>query len=206
MMRPRGGGEWDGIQILLSKDNPCGAPCSNETITSGSRGSRVLFPSCPTLTICRKTAVVQNKPEGELEPGAKSYRAGRPVWISFGHRATLWSSHVVVARRLGSASCSSSRTVFYEGAKAWACHHVHMAGAVGSLERLDLDGIWCSAQRLCSPAPSPLALPLGCLSCLVDAQTAAPSPCANSARWASPWCHRNGMGMEACEAHGSNPR
>lgn len=33
-------------------------------------------------------------------------------------------------------------------------------------ERLDLDGIWCPAQWHCSLAPSPLGLPLGCLSCL----------------------------------------
>lgn len=79
MMRPKGGKERDGTQILLAReDNPCGALCSNKTITSSSRGSQALFPSSPTLTVSSKSAIVQNKPEGELEPSARvgSYRAG----------------------------------------------------------------------------------------------------------------------------------
>lgn len=51
--------------------------------------------------------------------------------------------------------------------------------------------------------PLPFALPLGCLSCLVDTQTAALSPCANSKRWESPWCHQNAIGMEVCKVPGS---
>lgn len=79
MMRPKGGEEQDGTQILLAReDNPCRALYSNKTITSSSTGSRALFPSSPRLTVSSKSPVVQNKPEGELEPSARlvSYRAG----------------------------------------------------------------------------------------------------------------------------------
>lgn len=174
---------------------------------SSLTGSRALFPSSPTLTISSKpAAVIQNLPEGELEPGAGagSYRAGWPVQISFGHHATPRSSHVVLTRHLGSASCSSSRLSFIKVLKPGQATTRMQPGCSDHLkdERLDLDGIWCSAQRLCSPAPSPFALPLGCLRCPVGTQTAVPSPRANGERWASPWCRQNGMGMEAWKLTG----
>lgn len=115
---------------------------------------------------------------------------------------------MALAWHSGSASFSSSRTLFIKVLKPGqgiTCTELERSDHLKE-ERLDLDGIWCSAQWLCSPAPSPFALPLGCLTCLLDTQMAAPSPCAHSARWASPWCHQNGMGMEVCEAHGSNPQ
>lgn len=59
-------------------------------------------------------------------------------------------------------------------------------------------------QQLCSPAPSPLALPLGCLSCLVNTQSAMQSPCANMG--GIPMAPPKWGGMEACKAHGSNPQ
>lgn len=109
--------------------------------------------------------------------------------------AALQNSHVGLSQGWRSASHSFSRTVFYQGAKARARHPVQATQPLGHLkdERLDLDGIWYSA-------PSPLALPLGCLSCLADTQPAVHSPVQT---WgASPWCHQNRVGWRSAKLTG----
>lgn len=211
MTRLRGDREPDGIQILLSReDNPHGAPCSNETITSSSRGSRLLFPSSPMLFLANLLLLSRVNPRENWspEPELGVTEQGNQFRFHFGitplSGAHTWCSPGTWDRPHAPLQGLSFIKVLKPG-QATTCTQ---QGCLDHLkdERLDLDGVWCSAQRLCSPAPSPFALPLGCLSCLVDAQTAAPSPCANDERWASPWCHQKGMGMEVCEVQASNPQ
>lgn len=155
-----------------------------------------LFPSSSTLTISSKPAAVQNKPEGAVQPGLTEQ--GDQFRFHLGttllSRAHTWC--------LGSASCSSSRTIFYQGAKAvgtWLGHSDHVKD-----ERLDLDGIWSSAQRLGSPAPSPFALPLWPFELPGRHSAGCTQPLSKENEVASQWCHCNGMAMEIAKPHGSN--
>lgn len=97
-----------GIHILLSRDKSRGTPCS-ETILSASRGSQFLFALAALLIISSKpAAVVQNKPEGEAEPGVTEQ--GDPFRLRLG--ATPPSpAHSSITQHSRSASRSFSRTV-----------------------------------------------------------------------------------------------
>lgn len=98
-----------GIHVLLSRDNKSrGTPCS-ETILSASRGSQFLFALAAMLIISSKpAAVVQNKPEGEAEPGVTEQ--GDLFRLRLG--ATPPSpAHSSITQHSRSASRSFSRTV-----------------------------------------------------------------------------------------------
>lgn len=107
--RPGEGGERDGIYVLLSRDNKSrGTQCS-ETIMSASRGSQLPFALATTLIISSKlAAVVQDKPEGEAEPGVTEQ--GDPFRLHLG--ATPPSpAHSSITQHSRSAPRSHSRTV-----------------------------------------------------------------------------------------------
>lgn len=190
---------------LGSKTTPTGLHAQTRPLCLAQEAPEPTFPH--PHAISSKSAVVQNKPEGEWTPElgvTEQVTSSDFIWTSF--YSPELTRRARLALGIGSHALLQGLS-FIKVLKPGQATTCRQLGRLGHLkdERLDLDGIWYSAaQQLCSPAPSPLALPLGCLSRLVDTQPAVQSPCANMG--GIPMVPPKQGGMEVCKAHRSNPQ